>query len=122
MSLSLAAFVAVPLGDIVIDGLQGGGTTTGDDTPTILGHVTYPGGSVSGLSITIKLNGVANGTATTDGTGHFAYMFATLANADYTAEADVTLNGPLSGSFSMTINAGPQVDDAITAAFLLMAA
>lgn len=85
---------------------------TTDDTPTIGGYVTNPGGSVDGLVGDVYLNGVLNGnTSTTDATGFWTYTFGTLSNALYDIEV-IFPTLVVSDEVLITVDA-PVVSDAL---------
>lgn len=57
---------------------------TTDDTPTIAGYVTNPGGTIEGLIGDVYQDGVVVGqTSATDATGFWSYTFATLTDGVY---------------------------------------
>lgn len=74
----------------------------------ISGTVSNPGGSVAGLTVTIKKNGSTIGTATTDGSGAWSYSASGLANGDV-----------ITASASVTVSSGGTVARAAAAVWLL---
>lgn len=106
---------------VIIDGLDTGGLITTDETPTITGSYVDPtGGSVSGVTIHILLDGVEDGTATTDVNGDFTYTFATMVAGTYTITAEAASPSSISAPFAFTVSAtGSGI--AATAALLLCA-
>ena len=87
---------------------------TDDTTPDIVGNVTWPGHSVSGLTIDIVIDGGAPAQVTTDGSGVFTYTPSALAPGAHTIQASVTSTVTSGGSLNFTITA----PDAATTAYL----
>jgi len=72
---------------------------------TLSGVVANPGGSASGLTVTINKNGSALGTATTNSAGAWSYPATGAANGDvFTASAAIAVTG---GSSIAAIAAAP---------------
>lgn len=61
-----------------------------DTPPVVTGTVVNPGGTISGLTVTVKLDGSTDGTTTTDGSGNWSYTLSgTPADGDHNVTASV---------------------------------
>lgn len=117
-SISLAMGMGVVSGGVPITSgifLTGPTSPTDDSTPDVTGYVINPGGSISGITVSVYVDGVLNGTTVTNSSGNFTYTITPdLASATYTISASADLPGPTSNSITVTVAA----QDPATIAYL----
>jgi hypothetical protein len=89
---------------------------TADDTPTVAGHITWVGHTVSGLTVDISVDGGAASQATSDSNGDFTYEITPALSSGVAHTINVSVNGfAASGS---TTNVTIVAVDAATTAYV----